>query len=52
MLVTHGILKLRYDYETNNIQFPLLKPNQNSSILTVQDDSYWEAMNTVVDLTK
>ena len=52
MLVAHGILKLRYDNETNNIQFSLVKSSQNSSILAIQDDSYWEAMNTLVDLTK
>ena len=52
MLVGHGILKLRYNKEMNNIQFSLAKSNNNSSILAIQDDAYWEAMNTLVDLTK
>ena len=52
MLVAHGFLKLRFDEETNGVVFSLTKLFHNESILALQLDEYWEAMNTLVDFTK
>ena len=52
MLVAHGFLKLRFDEETNGVVFSLAKLFHNESILALQYDAYWEAMNTLVDFRK
>ena len=52
-LVAHGLLKLRYDKEeSNEVLFSLAKSYHDASILAIQYNPYWEAMNTLVDLTK
>ena len=52
MLIAHGLLKIWYDKESNDILFSLAKSYCHASVLAIQYNPYWEAMNTLVDLTK
>ena len=52
MLIAHGLLKIQYDKESNDVLFSLAKSYHDASVLAIQYNPYWEAMNTLVDLTK
>ena len=50
MLVAHGLLKLHYKNESNDVIFQLTKSTHNETVLAVQHDPYWTSMNSYVDL--
>ena len=46
ILVAHGILKLRYDKNGNEVLFQLAKLFHNDTVLALQYDPYWINMNS------
>ena len=54
MLIAHGLLKICYDEDSNDVLFSLAKSYHDALVLTIRYNLYWEAMNTLelVDLTK
>ena len=50
MLVAHSILVLESEHSSNTVIFCLAKSNHNNSILALQHDPYWIAMNLLVNL--
>ena len=52
LLVAHGILKLHYETSSKLVIFRLAKSFHNTSVLALQHDPYWAAMESLVDLNK
>ena len=52
LLVAHQILSLRFEENTKKVQFRLAKSFHDQSVLALQHDPYWIAMNSLVDLNK
>ena len=50
MLVAHGILKLQFDENGNEVTFQLAKSFHNDTVLALQYDPYWVNMSSYVDL--
>ena len=52
LLVAHGILKLHYERSSKLVIFRLAKSFHDTSVLALQHDPYWIAMEALVDLNK
>ena len=52
LLLAHGILSLRFESSSKKVQFRLAKSYHDDSVLALQHDPYWVAMNSLVNLDK